>query len=124
MFKQVLIIGILMFVAASPVHADLQVRIDDPTRPPGLDALPPSTISSVKEAPRWVLSSILVSPERRTAVVNDRVVAVGDRVSGAVVIEIEPATVRLRSNAGDLTLILLKKNVKTLSKLPSSQQGD
>ncbi|NOX43993.1 MAG: hypothetical protein GXP19_09715 [Gammaproteobacteria bacterium] len=106
-----------MFAQVLPTLA----AIDDPTRPPGLNSVPARPASMVKKGPRWVLSSTLVSPERRAAVINDRVVVLGDRVAGATVVKIEPSTVHLRSGGNDVTLVLLKKNVKTLSRQPIQQ---
>ena len=82
----------------------------DPTQPPA--AHRPATKKAARKAPRWVLSSTLVSGQRRTAVINDRVVGVGERINGARVVEIQPAKVRLRRQGRDITLVLLKQNIK------------
>jgi MSHA biogenesis protein MshK len=97
----------------------LQAALEDPTRPPTATA----TIfaSSKKQSrPRWVLSSTLVSAQRRTAVVNDKVVARGDRINGARVISIEPSSVRLRAGGRDITLVMLGKDIKSSSQVTSS----
>jgi len=109
-FKRKILIGLLMFVFVLSVQA-----MGDPTRPPGLN-LVSARVATVKKGPRWVLTSTLVSTERRSAVINNRVVVLGDRVRGATVIEILPSRVRLRSGSSDVTLVMLKKNVKTLSR--------
>ena len=73
----------------------LQAALEDPTRPPTATAAAYATPKK-HSRPRWVLTSTLVSGQRRTAVVNDRVVARGDRINGARVVSIEPSAVRLR----------------------------
>lgn len=115
--SRVTIIGFLMLVWVLPVQA-----IFDPTRPPGLSSVPATAARAVEKGPRWVLKSTLVSPQRRTAVINDRVVGLGDRVRGATVIEISPSRVRLRSRGADITLVMLKKNIKTLSRQATTRQ--
>lgn len=104
-------VGLVMLALVMPVQA----AVDDPTRPPGLNSAPRVTSSSTK-GPRWVLKSTLVSAERKTAVINNRVVGIGDRVRGATVVQIEPFKVRLRSGGSEVTLLMLKKKVKTLSR--------
>jgi hypothetical protein len=90
----------------------LQASLDDPTRPPL--GHPVNTNSGAKKkisGPRWILNSTLVSPQRRSAVINDQVVAKGDRVDGAVVVEIEPNRVRLNANGREVTLVMLSKTI-------------
>jgi len=109
-FERVIIIGFSITVLMFPVQA-----ANDPTRPPGLNLVPIKT-GTVRKGPRWVLTSTLVSSERKSAVINNRVVGLGDRVKGATVVAITPSRVRLRSGGVDVTLVMLKKNIKTLSK--------
>jgi len=100
----------------------LQAALEDPTRPPTIM----STVSVSPEKtrrPRWVLTSTLVSVQRRTAVINDTVVSRGDRINGARVMSILPSMVRLRAGGRDITLMMLKKNIKSLSQVTSSRQG-
>jgi len=62
----------------------------------------------VQPAPRrnWVLSSTLVGSARRVAVINDRLVSVGDSVLGAEVIDIGARSARLRYAGQELVLQL------------------
>ena len=120
MFKKPTFIACL---AMSLVTIPVLAAKDDPTRPPGMSAATSSVKGAGSKGPRWVLRSTLVSPGRRTAVINDRVVSKGDRVNGATVVEIQPLTVRLRARDREVTLVMLKKNVKTLSKHSIGQQG-
>lgn len=55
----------------------------DPTRPYTARELSAAT------APRFVVNAIIISPERRVAIVNGRRVGVGDSVGNATVIAIE-----------------------------------
>jgi hypothetical protein len=115
--KQIIAITALgCLVAVMPVQAALE----DPTRPPTAKA---TNYASPKKnhRPRWVLTSTLVSSQRRTAVINDKVVARGDRINGARVVSIQPSVVRLRIGARDITLMMLKKNIKSLSQVATSR---
>jgi len=103
-----------------------QAALNDPTKPPTAHAK--VYVSKKKDKrQRWVLSSTLVSAQRRTAVINDRVVAVGDHVNGARVVSIQPSAVRLRMGRREISLMMLKKKIKTLSRvadsLPVQRQG-
>ena len=102
----------------------LNAAMEDPTRPPTGEAKVARAVKAkTNQRPRWVLTSTLVSPQRRTAVINNRVVSRGDRVNGATVINIHPALVRLRARGRDVTLVMLKKKVKSLSQQPPSRQA-
>ena len=113
--KKLLVVTAMYLFTVMP----LQAALEDPTRPP---TATPTVYASPKKhsRPRWVLSSTLVSAQRRTAVVNDKVVARGDRINGARVISIEPSAVRLRVGRRDVTLMMLKKDIKTSSQVTSS----
>lgn len=84
-------LAVLYLLTAAPlVHADNVYR--DPMRP----YTPPAAAESASEPVGYRLSSVLVSPYRRVAVINGRVCRVGDRVAGAEVLAIEREWVRLR----------------------------
>jgi len=109
-------IGALIFVIVSAMPT--LAALEDPTRPPAQAAAvtTQSPAAAAGNGPRWTLTSTLVSPSRRTAVINDQVVAVGDRVDGALVADIQADSVRLRAGGREVTLTLLKTNVKQPSK--------
>ena len=94
---------------------------DDPTRPPSFST--GSKVTQKPLAPRSVLSSTLVSPERRSAVINGRVVTLGEDVSGARVMEIDSMKVVLNNNGQQIVLMLLEKNIKQPSKSVDKQVG-
>lgn len=81
--------------------------LHDPTRP---DYITGATRSSNTG---WQLSSTLISPQRRLAVVNGETVGVGDHVDGATVVSIEPGAVELRAAGRILTVELLSTTIKT-----------
>jgi hypothetical protein len=112
--------GLLLLVMALALPA--QAALNDPTRPPVAATVHAPAVRADR-GPRWVLNSTLVSPARRTAVINDRVVAVGDRVGGAVVVDIQSAAVRLRARGRELTLVMLHNNVKQPSRQPVKGSG-
>ena len=101
-------------MAAQPLGA----QISDPTRPPTYR--PPEEIAAPgiaegepqAEAPAWIVSSILISPARRIAVINGRTVREGDVLEAATVLEIGPAQVRLRLEEREFAVALVPKAVK------------
>ena len=82
--------------------------LDDPTRPPGKRA---QSSAGKQKSSHWRLASTLISPERRSAIINGRRVSVGDRVSGARVMEIHPAWVKLKTSKGVIQLSLSSPKV-------------
>lgn len=108
MFRKTLLL--LAVLTAVPMA---QAEMNDPTRPPDAKSTTVSS-GSAKQAkgPRWVLSSTLVSPGRRSAVINDQVVVKGDKVDGALVLAIEPNQVRLRAQGRELILVMLNTDLK------------
>jgi len=113
-----LIISIIALFTVIPSQADWE----DPTRPPTTTVVF-STPPVKTQRPQWVLTSTLVSAQRNTAVINDTVVSRGDRINGAKIMSIQPSVVRLHINGQDITLMMLKKNIKSLSRITSSRQG-
>jgi len=86
--------------------ADPQAPLADPTRPPMVapgarDAAAPGAGAG---APR--LQSILISPQRRLAVIDGRTVALGGRVEQATLVQIAETYVMLRQGTELKTLEL------------------
>lgn len=98
----VLMVG--LFTAGSAVGAAL----DDPTRPPFFMATgkKPPTVIRRKTPKVWELTSTLISPQRKVAVINGRTVSEGDRIDKAIVVKITHASVRLRRGTRDFTVVL------------------
>ena len=105
---------VIAFASLFTAGAATATPLNDPTRPPTAQTV--TSHKAVRKQPRWTLSSTLVSAQRRTAVINDRVVSVGEKINGARVLAIQPDSVRLRRHGSDITLVLLKKNVKRPSR--------
>jgi len=97
----------------------------DPTAPPPPAAADPSPLASdaVEPARALQLQSVLISGERRIAVIDGERVRVGDRVAGAEVVAIEPSEVWLESAAGGIRLPLRRARVKARADSAGSEEG-
>lgn len=84
--------------------------LNDPTRPPTRAPAPRSASAVVVARERLALSSILISPDRRVAVINGRVLQIGERIDDAQVVAIDLHQVRLKRHDQTLTLTLGRKN--------------
>lgn len=99
-----LLAGVLVLL----LNTAMAVSLEDPTRPPGATVI---RAGKTVTKPSWVLSSTLISPERRSAIINGKQVTLGDRVNGARVVEIEPAAVKLRNRGGEFSIRLVRNSV-------------
>lgn len=84
-------------------------ELPDPTRPLGGRVMAPAPTPAPVQAPASVLQSILVSPQRRLAVINGRTVGIGDHVGDAVVAEILPYEVVLHRNGQEVRMRLMSR---------------
>lgn len=89
-------------MAAAPAQA----RLTDPTRPP-----PSLGVGGQAERP-FDLTSTLVSPRRRVAVINGQVVREGGRIDGMTVVRIRADRVILDGPGGRETVPLVAAPVK------------
>ena len=107
---------------------------EDPTRPPIVKNKSVKPETKQKKIPKpktktggWVLSSTLVASDRRTAVINDKVLSVGEKIDGAKVVGIQSGKVLLRRKNKTITLEIVKKDVKIKVRLdarkPSRKNG-
>ncbi|MBA3581100.1 MAG: hypothetical protein H0W44_01465 [Gammaproteobacteria bacterium] len=69
----------------------------DPLRPAQAVSASNHVVRSGEVQSPWRLQSIFISPERRIAILNEKLVSVGDRVAGAEVMAIEANKVVLQS---------------------------
>lgn len=84
--------------------------MEDPTKPPEYQAVSPVVAGA---APQWVLQSILISPTRRSAVLNGRTIKKGEQLDKQVkVLDIRPDSVLLRGAQGEFSVNLLPVSVK------------
>ena len=91
-----------MVSAAAPASAQ---ALGDPTRPPNFAGLSFSTAEAAPSGP--VLQSIVLSPKRRLALIDGKLIGIGDRVGGATLVAIEIDSVRLREGRGTKVVKLL-----------------
>ena len=93
----------------------------DPTQPPGW-----LSGSSQKSAPavskkKLKLQQVLIREDSRLAVINNRLVKAGDRISGARVVEIKPGSVVVKISQKRVVLSLLN-NTKMSVNRPESRK--
>ena len=69
----------------------------DPTRPPFMGA---KGAAGQIEPSGWILQSVLISPERRYAIINGEVVPLGGSIAGAELIAVAEERVTLRTREG------------------------
>ena len=108
-YGTLILFGLTMFVC--PSFADLR----DPTRPPEFLMDKSDTASSSgKETggavaiSGLVLTSTMISPSRRAAVINGEVVNKGDKVGNMTVVDIKPFKVLLKGASERLILTLIR----------------
>lgn len=98
-------IGALALMAALSAPAFGQEGLGDPTRPTSLSE-PAEAKAQAAQGPRWRLQSTLVADDRRVAVINGRMVAQGERIEGATVLEVRTDGVTLQKDGQRLNLLL------------------
>lgn len=92
MFKHsAIVLAVLLSLPAAGL-----AELVDPTRPPA--GLAPEVREAVAPAEDLQLSLIVFGDERRLARINGRWLAVGDRIGGAKVLQIERSRVVLRES--------------------------
>ncbi len=84
--------------------------LTDPTRPPIVT--PGKVVQEVKKTSIWRLTSTLIGPQRRVAVINNHAVQVGQKIDGAVLVEVEPGCAWLVQGGRKIHLRLNLKTVK------------
>jgi len=92
--RLLLIVFALACAAASTTAGAQAMR--DPTRPPSMTR----GGSGKAEASGWILQSVLISPERRYAIINGEVVPIGGSIAGAELVAVAPEHVTLRTQEG------------------------
>lgn len=102
---------LVLCALAAPVAT--AADLPDPTRPSWAQPAPQGNATPRQTVFR--LESVLISAERRVAVINGTVVQEGELVDGAAVLRIEPGIVTLRRAGRKLVLTLLPDSVKQTS---------
>jgi hypothetical protein len=120
------------------VTGDAEVEVSDPTTLPpvpdvGLDRPPdwprnpfinarlrvvetPAAATAVDAEADLVLASILHSPERRLAIVNGRIVEVGDRIGAVIVRRIDPRAVVVEEPGGATRTLELRVALRSVER--------
>jgi hypothetical protein len=89
--------------------APAAVSVARPSVPPPSDDIPKPRATQATAEPNMVVGSILFSQQRRLAIVNGRIVRIGDRIGSSTVLDIERRTVIVQSDDGTRrTLELLR----------------
>ena len=89
----------------TPLAAAQSLR--DPTRPAFFSSRTgEGGIASRSRDAEWVLQSVLLSPERRYAIINGEVLALGESVGGAELVAIREGEVTLRAGGALRTVRL------------------
>ncbi|MEO8156254.1 MAG: hypothetical protein ABI648_00545 [Betaproteobacteria bacterium] len=89
-----LLLALACIASASPSIAQ---TLRDPTRPPSADTKGEAVRS---EPSGWILQSVLISPERRYAIINGEIVPIGGSIAGAELISVAAERVTLRTRQG------------------------
>lgn len=111
----ILLAMVCMALASTAVAQALR----DPTRPPGASA---KGGAAKTERLGWILQSVLISPERRYAIINDEVVAMGGSIAGAELVAIAEERVTLRTREG-LRVLHLFPDVARLGATADASRG-
>lgn len=101
--KQVMRCCVLPMVVGGVHHAAIAQTLNDPTRPPTIAA---ETVGSAASDGAAILQSILISSQRREAIINGKTVRVGDKVGNARVASITETDVVLRDGKNSQVLKL------------------
>jgi len=108
-------LALLLLTLSCPAlnAAGLDQALLDPTRPPGSKVFSSNKHKTL--AQRWILSSTLIANNRRHAVINGQIVAIGQRVERAKVISIQPNAVWLILKQKRFRIKMLANKIKDFS---------
>jgi hypothetical protein len=115
------LLGLLPLSGAVAHAEDRFAGLPDPTRPS-------YAAGGVEEGPGVVhglrLQSILIGPQRHSAVINGQRLAVGERIGAATVVAIHRDSVVMRRAGGEFTLKLVPRYVSRAAKTgPQSENN-
>ena len=99
---------LICVVTASTATAQ---ALRDPTRPPSMASA--RGVAGRSEQSAWILQSVLISPERRYAIINGEVVKLGGSIAGAELVAVAEERVTLRTQDG-LRIVHLFPDVSRL----------
>ena len=88
---------------------NMDVLGQDPTKPVGYRQSEEKTVK--KQLKKLVLHGVVAAKGEKVAIINDRILQLGDRVNGYKLIAIGENKATLRSEKKELTLYLVKASV-------------
>jgi MSHA biogenesis protein MshK len=105
-----------LLAGSSASQAAFAQALGDPMRPPATPGPSPAEGSKESASAAARLQSVLISPGRRVAVIDGRVVRLGERIGDARLVAISESQVVLRRPSGRETLKLNPIVEKTAAK--------
>jgi len=119
MFRLIAIVGFIVFGDGTNAEIASFAGLVDPTMPLQLslegvsrDRLGERVTEVVIEQKTYSVSSILVRPDAKFALINNRRVSEGDEIEGAVVASIDREGVTLRRGIETIRLSLYEQSIK------------
>lgn len=103
MFNPLAVVLLGAAIATVAASADDRPSPRDPTQPYGRGA---SVVAGMPTGARFTLTAVLVSSERRVAIVNGKPYLQGERVDGAEIVRIDANAVHLRDGGGEIVVPL------------------
>jgi len=107
----------MMMIVQILLTAGNVMAMTDPMQPPNFRGT--QTDSGSKDRPRWLLTSTLISKNRKLATINGRTVGKGAKVSGGQIIDIKPASVTILYKKQPVVVYLLRFVDKHVHKISS-----
>jgi len=112
-----LILGLALF---SLTFVSAAQKLRDPTRPPGgVSAASKSRVAESSLRSGMVLQTVLISANRKAAVISGRLMSVGDTISGFRLTKIREGEVEMKGRSGTRTLRLFAA-VKKVDSVPAA----
>ena len=113
----ILIMTSCVFMPALALAADdAAAAVHDPMQPTWLRGSDERSKPERSPTQRFSVDTIVVSPERRVAIINGRSVGVGEWVHGAKVLRINPDAVTLELDGARFTIALAISDIKKASR--------
>jgi MSHA biogenesis protein MshK len=84
--------------------------VADPTRPASLAV--GNTSADISQPLKWKLTSTLIGPQRRVAIINDKIVQIGQKIDGAELVAVDAGSVMIRYSGKKIQLKLIAGTVK------------
>jgi hypothetical protein len=85
-------------------------RLTDPTRPPNFTVN--RSDEDLKKAPKLRLTSTIIGPQRRIAVINNQAVQVGQTIDNGVLVGVDPGVAMVMQSGRKIHLRLNERTVK------------